>query len=93
MTASSHPRSKHETILRSLTQTMLLLDPPAHTRMRSLVAKAFTARRMEALRPRIEAIVDGLIDDVAGHGGMDVIADFAHKLPVTVICDMLGIPD
>ncbi len=86
------PEIEHEPILRSLTQTMLLLDPPAHTRMRGLVAKAFTARRMEALRPRIEIIVDELIDGVIGNGGMDVIADFAHKLPVTVICDMLGIP-
>jgi cytochrome P450 len=87
------PEIENEPILRSLTQTMLLLDPPAHTRMRGLVAKAFTARRMEALRPRIDIIVDTLIDAVTGDGGMDVIADFAHKLPVTVICDMLGIPD
>jgi cytochrome P450 len=87
------PEIENEPILRSLTQTMLLLDPPAHTRMRGLVAKAFTARRMEALRPRIALIVDDLIATMAGHGGMDVIADFAHKLPVTVICDMLGIPE
>jgi cytochrome P450 len=72
---------------------MLLLDPPAHTRMRGLVAKAFTARSMEALRPRIMNIIDGLIDAVIGDGGMDLIADFAHKLPVTVICDMLGMPE
>ena len=87
------PEIENEPILRSLTQTMLLLDPPAHTRMRGLVAKAFTARRMEALRPRIGMIVDELIDSVIENGGMDVIADFAHKLPVTVICDMLGIPE
>jgi cytochrome P450 len=87
------PEIEHEPVLRSLTQTMLLLDPPAHTRIRSLVTKAFTARRMESLRPRIEAIVDELLDAVIDDGGMDVIADFAHKLPVTVICDMLGIPD
>ncbi len=87
------PEVENEPALRSLTQTMLLVDPPAHTRLRGLVAKAFTARRMEALRPRIEAIVDDLIDTVEHRGGMDVIADFAHKLPVTVICDMLGIPE
>ena len=87
------PEVEHEPALRSLTQTMLLVDPPAHTRLRGLVAKAFTARRMEALRPRIKAIVDDLIDKVEHRGGMDVIADFAHKLPVTVICDMLGIPE
>jgi cytochrome P450 len=87
------PEIENEPILRSLTQTMLLLDPPAHTRIRSLVTKAFTARRMESLRPRIEIIVDELLDNVIDQGGMDVIADFAHKLPVTVICDMLGIPE
>jgi cytochrome P450 len=92
-TGAISPDIENETIIRQLTQTMLLLDPPAHTRMRGLVAKAFTARRMEALRPRIEVIVDELLDKVAGDGGMDVIADFAHKLPVTVICDMLGIPE
>jgi cytochrome P450 len=57
------------------------------------VSKAFTARRMEALRPRVTAIVDGLIDAVQDQGGMDIMRDFAKKLPVTVICDMLGIPD
>ncbi len=92
-TGEISPEIENEAIIRSLTQTMLLLDPPAHTRMRGLVARAFTARRMEALRPRIETIVDELLDAVAGNGGMDVIADFAHKLPVTVICDMLGIPE
>ncbi len=92
-TGEISPEIENETIIRSLAQTMLLLDPPAHTRMRGLVAKAFTARRMEALRPRIEIIVDELLDAVAANGGMDVIADFAHKLPVTVICDMLGIPE
>jgi cytochrome P450 len=72
---------------------MLVRDPPEHTRLRGLVSKAFTARRMEALRPRIEAIVNELIDAVIDQGGMDVMADFARKLPVTVICDMLGVPE
>jgi len=91
--ASVPDEFRNEPIVRQLRQTMLLVDPPSHTRLRGLVAKAFTARRMEELRPRIEAIVDELIDAVIGNGGMDVIADFAHKLPVTVICDMLGIPE
>ena len=86
------PEMAAEPIVASLSRTMLLLDPPAHTRLRGLVAKAFTAKRMEGLRPRIEAIVDELLDAVTGQGGMCVIRDFAHKLPVTVICDMLGIP-
>ena len=87
------PDFAHEPVVRQLSQSMLLVDPPSHTRLRGLVSKAFTARRMEELRPRIEAIVDELIDAVIGQGGMDVIRDFAHKLPVTVICDMLGIPE
>jgi cytochrome P450 len=56
------------------------------------VVSAFTARRVEDMRPRIKAIVDETLDRVAGKGRMDLIADFAFPLPVTVICDMLGIP-
>jgi cytochrome P450 len=77
----------------SLGRSMLTRDPPDHTRLRGLVVKAFTARRVEAMRPRIEACVDHLLDRVAGARRMDVIGDFARILPVTVICDMLGIPE
>jgi cytochrome P450 len=91
--AKLDPNFENEPAIAALSRMMLLRDPPEHTRLRGLVAKAFTARRMEALRPRIEQIVDELIDAVIGEGGMDVIHDFAHKLPVTVICDMLGIPE
>jgi cytochrome P450 len=87
------PDFENEPAIASLSRMMLLRDPPEHTRLRGLVSKAFTARRMEALRPRIEQIVDDLIDAVIGQGGMDVMRDFAHKLPVTVICDMVGIPE
>ena len=87
------PEMAREPAIASLSRMMLLRDPPAHTRLRGLVSKAFTARRMEALRPRVTAIVDGLIDAVQDQGGMDIMRDFAKKLPVTVICDMLGIPD
>lgn len=83
----------NEPAIASLAKTMLVLDPPDHTRLRGLVTKAFTARRVEEMRPRIAAIVDALIDRVADKGGMDVIWDFAHRLPVIVICDMLGIPE
>lgn len=82
-----------EPAIASLARTMLVLDPPDHTRLRGLVTKAFTARRVEEMRPRIAAIVDQLIDRVADKGAMDVIWDFAHRLPVIVICDMLGIPE
>jgi cytochrome P450 len=87
------PGIVNEPAFASHSKMMLVLDPPDHTRLRGLVIKAFTARRVEAMRPRIAALVDALLDRVAGQGEMDVIADFAHRLPVIVICDMLGIPE
>ncbi|HYX01171.1 MAG TPA: cytochrome P450 [Reyranella sp.] len=77
----------------NLSRTMLVLDPPDHTRLRGLVNKAFTARRVADMRPRIKALVDEQIDRVIDQGEMDVIRDLAHRLPVIVICDMLGIPE
>ncbi|HYM30691.1 MAG TPA: cytochrome P450 [Candidatus Cybelea sp.] len=67
-------------------------DPPVHTRLRGLMNKAFTSRAVAALRPRIQGIVDDLLDAVAAKGEMDVIRDFAYPLPATVIADMLGVP-
>jgi cytochrome P450 len=72
--------------------SMLRLDPPDHTRLRSLVSKAFTPRTVETLRPRIEQIVEQQLDSIESAGGMDVIRDLAYPLPVTVIAEMLGIP-
>src|SRR4029077_13472644 len=72
---------------------MLDLEPPDHTRLRRLVLKAFTPRTVEALRPRIQSIVDGLLDAVAGAGEIDLIADYVEPLPVTVIAELLGIPE
>src|SRR6478736_9257316 len=71
---------------------MLDLEPPDHTRLRRLVLKAFTPRTVEAMRPRIQALVDGLLDAVAGAGEIDLIADYVEPLPVTVIAELLGIP-
>jgi cytochrome P450 len=87
------PDAMQERAFASLGRTMLVLDPPDHTRLRGLVTKAFTARRVEEMRPRIAALVDSLIDRVIDQGRMDVIWDIAHRLPVIVICDMLGIPE
>jgi cytochrome P450 len=80
---------------------MLNADPPDHTRLRRLVQKAFTPGRVAALRPRIEAITAGLLDAMAaardahpaGDGAVDLITAFAFPLPMTVICELLGIPD
>lgn len=74
--------------------SMLVSDPPRHTRLRTLVSKAFTPRRVRELRPRIEAIVDHLLDTAADEGEIDVIAAFAYPLPITVIAELLGVdPD
>ena len=82
-----------EPVFRNFALTMLQQDPPDHTRLRGLVVKAFTARRVEDMRPRIQAIVDENLDRIIPQGKMDLIEDFAFRLPVTVICDMLGIPE
>jgi len=87
------PKIMEEPVFRSMSHWMLQQDPPDHTRLRGLVVKAFTARRVEDMRPRIQHIVDQTIDAVIAQGHMDLIEDFAFRLPVTIICDMLGIPE
>jgi len=87
------PKIMEEPAFRSLGLMMLQQDPPDHTRLRGLVVKAFTARRVEDMRPRIQQIVDEALDRIIPQGKMDLIEDFAFRLPVTVICDMLGIPE
>jgi pimeloyl-[acyl-carrier protein] synthase len=77
---------------RDLSNVMLFIDPPRHTRLRTLVNKAFTPRVIGRLRGRVEEIVNELLDEVEGRGEMDVISEFAYPLPVKVICEMLGVP-
>jgi cytochrome P450 len=71
---------------------MLQQDPPAHTRLRRLVSRAFTPRAIERIRRSIETIVTECLDRVAARGEMDIIADLALPVPSTVICEMLGVP-
>jgi cytochrome P450 len=75
-----------------LEQHMLNSDPPDHGRLRRLVNKAFTARHIERLRPRISAITAELLDDLPARSEVDLLASFAFPLPITVICELLGIP-
>lgn len=87
------PKIMEEPVFRSMSHWMLQQDPPDHTRLRGLVVKAFTARRVEDMRPRIQQVVDETLDRIIPQGRMDLIEDFAFRLPVTIICDMLGIPE
>lgn len=92
LTEKELARSRFQDGLAILGQHLLSTDPPDHTRLRSLIAKAFTPARIEGLRPRIKALAEGLIDAVAAKGEMDIVADFAYLLPVTVIAELLGVP-
>jgi cytochrome P450 len=76
----------------SLVAHMLNSDPPDHTRLRNLVNKAFTPGRIEQLRPRVEQITDGLLDEMAKHDRVDLLDAYAFPIPITVICELLGVP-
>ncbi len=79
-------------IARVLSSWMSFRDPPDHSRLRRLVQKAFTPRVAEKLRPRIQEIVHGLLDDLARDGGGDFVRGFAFPLPAIVIAELLGVP-
>jgi cytochrome P450 len=79
-------------MFRPLERNMLDLDPPDHTRLRSLVHKAFTPSLVEQMRSRTRAIADELLDRIVWTGEMDLIKDFALPLPMTIITEILGVP-
>jgi cytochrome P450 len=76
----------------ALDANLLNMDPPDHTRLRRLVSKAFTARRVEALRPRVQHLTEALLDAIAPAGAADLVTEFAAPLPLTVIGELLGVP-
>ena len=85
-------RDTLEPTIHALTRQMLFLDPPDHTRLRGLVAKAFTPRVVESLRPTIQQIADELLDSAQANGRIELIREFAYPLPAIVIATMLGVP-
>jgi pimeloyl-[acyl-carrier protein] synthase len=84
--------SHHADLITGLTKFMLAQDPPQHTRVRKLVNKAFTRAEVSDMSALIQKIIDQLIDGVISSGKMDLIADFAFPLPLTIICGVLGFP-
>lgn len=87
----ARPPSSEELALEGV-RPFLLMDPPDHTRLRGLVSKAFTPRVIEALRPRVQELVDELLDEALAKDEIELIEDLAYPLPVKVISEMLGVP-
>lgn len=73
--------------------SMLVVDPPVHTRYRRLVARAFTARKVGRMADRVESVAARLLDDLDGEPTFDLVGRYASQLPVAVIADLLGVPD
>ena len=74
-------------------QSILNLDPPDHTRLRGLLSKAFTPRTIQELRPRVQQMVDTMLDQMEADGHADVVDRLAFPLPFDVISEMLGLPE
>jgi cytochrome P450 len=91
--AFSTALGEYEDQIEEADRPFLFMDPPDHTRLRRLVNMAFTPKAVEALRPRIQEIVDESLDAVEAKGEFEVIGDLAYPLPVRVICEMLGVPE
>jgi len=73
-------------------QWLLCADPPRHTVLRTVLGAAFSGRAVERIRPRIQQLVDGILDRAEELGAMDVIRDLAYPLPATVIAELIGVP-
>jgi cytochrome P450 len=87
----SDPRYEWSDVLRSLGQMMVFMDPPDHTRLRRIVSRAFTPKVISGLRPYVQQVVDDLLDPLAGRD-VDLVTTFSDLIPVTVVCELLGVP-
>jgi hypothetical protein len=85
-------RSQVEVLVRVLGRWLVFRDPPDHTRLRALIARAFTPKELATIRPNVEAITALLLQRMRGHDAIDLVAAFANPLPAYVIMDMLGVP-
>jgi len=94
--ASSHfsdeERKQYSAILHNLNNWIVFQDPPSHTRLRRLISKSFTPRSITAFEPKIEKIVNDLLDEIGDKEKFDLVAEFSFRLPAAVMCDLLGIP-
>ncbi len=88
----SDPRYAESPALQTLAFMLPFMDPPDHTRLRQLIARAFTPRAVEHMRSFLERRVDGLLDALESKGGGDLMSELADHIPVAVICEMLGAP-
>lgn len=88
----SDSKARVESLVRYLGRWLVFRDPPDHTRLRALVARAFTPKSLAEIRPNVESIVTHLVEDLEGRPEIDLVADFANLLPAYVIMDMLGVP-
>lgn len=86
-------RSLPEELQLGMNSQMLNRDPPDHTRLRRLIASAFTRLRMEQMRPRIQQLTDQLLDEMAEHDQVDLVQALATPLPIRVLTELLGVPD
>jgi len=91
------PKWRQNPVFVQAADWILNLNAPKHSRIRSLIARAFTARRIAGLEPAIAKMADGLLDDIADRGSdgsaVEFMHDFAYLLPITVICELIGIPE
>lgn len=90
--AQLHPSVASEDAAAELPTSFLWMDPPDHTRLRTLVSKAFTPRMVTGLRPRIEQLAEQLVDAALAAGDFDLIDLIAYPLPLTIVCELVGVP-